>query len=52
MKVEQEGKGKNFVSLLNAEIFGTETLRSGVHVLTVAFVCVILVDRAIFTDDL
>lgn len=52
MKAEQERKGNFLISLLNTEIFSTETLRSGVHVLTVAFVCIILVDRAIFTDDL
>lgn len=52
MKAEQERKGKIFITLLNTEIFSTETLRPGVHVLTVAFVSVILVDRAIFTDDL
>lgn len=51
MKGEQERKEK-CISLLNTEIFSTESLRSGVHVLPVAFVSVILVNRAIFTDDL
>lgn len=52
MKAKQETKGKYFITLPNTEIFSTETLRSGMRVLTVAFVPVILVDRAIFTDDL
>lgn len=51
MKAEQERK-LFFISLLNTEMFSTESLRSGVHVLPLAFVSVILVDRAIFTDDL